>query len=95
MAGSNPMRTVLTVVMNALIALAAVLALRMVIEFFGALAASGPGRAIIAVTDLATLPLGLRAINTPYGGLFDIDVAVTVIGILVVEWILSVIRAQT
>jgi hypothetical protein len=89
------MRTVLTVVMNVLIALAVLLTLRMVLEFFGGLAGTGPGRAIIAVTDLMTLPLGLRTINTPYGGVFTIDVALTVVGILVLEWILSVVRAQT
>jgi uncharacterized protein YggT (Ycf19 family) len=80
--------------MDVLIALAIALTVRMVVEFFGALSAQGWGQAIIALTDPLTLPLGMEAIKTPYGGFFDVNAAITVVLLLLLEWVLSVVRSR-
>jgi len=87
-------RTYLTVAMNALFILAALLTARVAVEFFGALAGTTLGAAIVAATDYFVLPLGLVAPRTPYGGVFDTDAAVTVVVLLVAEWLLSLVRAR-
>lgn len=94
MSSTSPVRTILTVIMDVLIVVAVALTLRLAIEFFGALSAQGWGQAVIALTDPFTLPLGLESIKTPYGGVFDVDAAVTVVLILLAEWLLSVARSR-
>lgn len=94
MSSSTPVRTVLTVIMDVLVAVAIALTIRLVVQFFGALAAQGWGEAILALTDPLVLPLGVEAIKTPYGGVFDVDAALTVVLILVVEWVLSIVRSR-
>lgn len=90
----NPLRTLITIVMNVLVVLAIVVTVALVVRFFGVLAARPWGEAIVRVGDLLTLPAGVEAIKTPYGGAFDVDAALTVGAALVAEWLLSVIRGR-
>jgi len=90
----NPARMVFTVLMNVLVVLAIALTVRLVVLFFGQLSAQGWGEAVIAITDPIVLPVGLEPIKTPYGGVFDVAAAVTVIVLLAAEWLLSVLRSR-
>lgn len=87
-------RTYLTIAMNVLFFLAVALTTRVAVEFFGTLAMASLGTAIVAATEYLVLPLGLTAPRTPYGGVFDTDAAVTVVVLLLVEWLLSLVRAR-
>lgn len=94
-AGSNPMRTLLTILMDLLIACAIAVTGRLFVEFFGQFSAQAWGKAVIAFTNPLVLPFGIHAIKTPYGGLFDANAAVMVAVFLVVEWVFSGIRWRT
>jgi uncharacterized protein YggT (Ycf19 family) len=91
----RPVRTVLTVVMDILVVVAIAETVRLIVLFFGALASQGWGEAIVALTDPITIPFGVEAIKTPYGGVFDVDTALTVVVLLLIEWVLSVVRSRS
>lgn len=91
---SRPSRALLTVIMNVLIALAVADTLRLIVRFFGQLAEKGWGEALVAATNFITLPLGIEAVKTPYGGIFDVNAAVTVVALLLLEWVLSFARSD-
>jgi uncharacterized protein YggT (Ycf19 family) len=80
--------------MDILVAIAIALTVRLVIEFFGQLAAQSWGEAIIALTNPLVLPLGIESIKTPYGGVFDVNAAISIVLYLVAEWVLSVVRSR-
>lgn len=80
--------------MNVLVALAFLLTARVVVEFFGALAMTTAGEVIVTATDRLVLPIGITAARTPYGGMFDADAALTVVLVLLVEWVLSIVRTR-
>lgn len=90
----RPVRIVLTILMDLLIIVAIALTVRMVVVFFGALSSTQWGRVISTLTDVVTLPLGIAAIKTPYGGVFDVNAAVTIGALLLTEWVLSMARAR-
>ncbi len=94
MSGSSSLRLLLTIVMNVLFVVAIAVTGRLVVEFFGAIAATTFGDALIRVTDLLVPPFGLPVVRTPYGGVFDVDAAVTVVLLLLFEWALSVARSR-
>lgn len=87
-------RGIITVVMDILVVLAVVEAARLVVSFFGQVASQGWAAAIIALTDPITLGLGFAAIKTPYGGVFDVDAAATVVALVVLESVLSLVRSK-
>lgn len=89
-----PLRTALTIVMDILVVLSVALLVRLVVLFFGQLAAQGWAEAIVALTDPLTIPFGVDAIKTPYGGVFDVDTALTICTLLLVEWLLSLGRSR-
>lgn len=89
---ARPLRPVVTVLMNLLVIVAVIDTARIIVSFFGGLAATAWGGALIKVTEYTVIPAGAAAIKTPYGGGFDVDAAVTVVLLLVVEWLLSVAR---
>jgi len=91
---ARPVRTVLTVVMDLLVVVAIAETVRIVVMFFGQFASQGWGKAIIALTNPITIDFGTRAITTPYGGKFDVDAAITVAVVLVIEFVLSVVRSR-
>lgn len=94
MSESRPLRTVLTITMDVLIALAIVETLRLVVLFFGRFASAGWGKAVIALTNPLTIPFGFDPIKTPYGGVFALDAVLTIVVFLLAEWILSVVRSR-
>ena len=89
---AKPIRSVITILMNLLIVLAVLLAARLIVSFFGSIAAQTWGEAIVRVTDFMVIPFGVDSIKTPYGGVFDVDAAITVVVFIAGEWILSIVR---
>jgi hypothetical protein len=89
---SRAVRTVLTIAVNVLIAVAVLLALRLIALFTAQFAASGWGSAVTQVTHYLVIPFGFAGIKTPYGGVFSVNAAVTIVVILVIEWVLSGLR---
>ena len=89
---SSPARTIITIIMDILIVCAVAVTARLGVKFFGQLASQGWGKALIAFTNPLVFPFGFHAIKTPYGGVFDVDNALTVIVLVVAEWILSTVR---
>lgn len=92
---STPARVALTAIMDALILVAVFLVVAIVVSFFGALAGSGVGQGLLRIASYLTLPLGLEAVDTPYGGVFLTDAVVTVLLALVAEWLLTGARRRS
>lgn len=92
MSASKPLRQIITVFMNLLILLAVILVIRVVVMFFGTLAGQGWAEAFITVTNYLVIPFGIEEVKTPYGGVLDVDAALTVGTLIVAEWALSVAR---
>jgi len=88
------LRTTLTIVMDILVVIAIALTAGLVVQFFGSLAATSLGKAIVAITAPFTIPFGVQDIKTPYGGVFDVATALTIVLLLLIDWVLSVIRAR-
>jgi hypothetical protein len=89
---ARPLRQIITVMMNLLIIVAVLLVVRIVVEFFGTLSATTWADPIIALTSFLVIPFGLEPVKTPFGGVFDIDAALTIGIVLIAEWALSVAR---
>lgn len=92
---NSAVRNILVVIMNLLVVCAIAETVRMVVAFFGVLAAAGWGEMVLALTNPITIGFGFEAIKTPYGGVFDVNAALTVVVILVIEWALSVVRGRS
>lgn len=91
---TKPARSLLTIVMNVLVIVAIVLTVRLVVLFFGQLASQDWAKTFQAFTDLLVIPFGLEPIKTPYGGVFDINAALTILVLLLAEWVLSTVRGR-
>jgi uncharacterized protein YggT (Ycf19 family) len=89
---SRPVRTLITIVMDLFIVVAVAMTIRLCIVFFGQLAAQGWGKAIVALTHPLLIPFGVADIKTPYGGVFEVSTALTIVAVLLLEWMLSGIR---
>jgi hypothetical protein len=87
-------RTVLTLFMNVLFAVALVLVARIVVLYFGVLSSLSVTEVFVAFSDVFVIPLGLPDVHTLWGGVFDLDAAFTVGMVLVAEWGLSVWRSR-
>lgn len=85
-------RGIATLIGNVLIVLAIAATARLVVQFFGQIAAQGWGDAVIALTTGVIIPFGVDAIKTPYGGVFDVNAAIMVVLFLLSEGLLSRIR---
>jgi len=90
--GGRVVRGVLGILVNILFAVAILLAVRLVVVFFGQLASQGWAEAVVSVTNYVTIPAGFGSIKTPYGGFFDVNAAISVVAVLGVETVLSAIR---
>ena len=88
------LRRLLTIVANVLVVLAIAEAVRLVVLFFGGIADSNVGELVIRLTDPITIPFALDPITTPYGGVFDVDTALTAVVMLLAEWIVTAIRPR-
>jgi hypothetical protein len=91
---SSPFRTTIAVLTDVLFIWAAAVALLMVIRFFGALAANPAASSFARVADRLVFPLDARVVTTPYGGVFEVAAAYTVVILLLVEWLLSGARRR-
>jgi hypothetical protein len=80
--------------MDLFVVVAIALTARLCIVFFGQLAAQGWGKTVIALTGPLVIPFGVSGIKTPYGGTFEVVTAFTILVVLLVEWVLSGIRAR-
>lgn len=94
MTARKPARMLITIVMDLLIVLAIAETMRLVVRFFGQLASTGWAKTIVAFTDPVTIDFGVAAIKTPYGGVFDVNAAIMVAVLLLIEWALSSIRSR-
>ncbi|HET6352542.1 MAG TPA: hypothetical protein VFG89_10510 [Coriobacteriia bacterium] len=95
MSSRSPVYTIFTIVMDLLVIVAIAVTCRLVVSFFGVLAAGTVGKVILAFTDPVTIPLGMDAIKTPYGGIFDVDAGLTIVILLLAEWVLSLVRSRS
>lgn len=89
---ARPVRTLITIVMDLFVVVAIALTARLCVVFFGQLAAQAWGKTIIALTNPLVIPFGVSAIKTPYGGSFEVATALTIVVVLLLEWMLSGIR---
>lgn len=89
---ARPVRTLLTIVMDLLFVVAVILVVRIVVEFFGVLTAQAWAKAVVNATNILVAPFGIEPIPTPYGGVFDVNAALTVLLLLAIEWALGVAR---
>jgi len=87
-------RTVITIIMDVLVALAILLTIRLVVLFFGQLASQEWGKGIAVLSGYVTFPLGIESLKTPYGGVFDVNSALSIAILLGVEWLLSLLRSR-
>lgn len=92
---SSSIRTLITIVMDVLVIAAVVITAAVIIAFFGVLSGQTWGKALLALAKPFAIPFpGLKNITTPYGGVFRVDLSVTVVVLLLVEWGLSLARRQ-
>lgn len=85
-------RTAVTIIMDALILIALLLAARLIIVFFGQLASQDWGKAIVQLAGYVTIPLGLDSYHNQYGGSFDVNAGISMLIVLLAEWMLSAVR---
>jgi len=90
----KPLRTILTIAMDILVVIAIAEVVRLVVLFFGQLSATSWGRIVVTLTDPITIAFGVDAIKTPYGGVFDVNTALTICVALAVEFVLSLVRSR-
>lgn len=94
MASSKGVRALLLIIMDVFFLVAVFIAARIVVEFFGSLAGATAGEMYVDLTRYIVIPFGAAPIDTPYGGVFDIDATVTVALILGIEWMLGAMRRR-
>ena len=81
-----------TLVMDALVLAAVVVLARIVLLFFGHVAAMPLSRTVADLAARAVVPFGFAPVPTPYAGVFDLNAAATVVAVLAVEWLVGVLR---
>lgn len=86
------LKLLLTVVMNLLLFVAALLLARIVIEFFGRVGAYPLAVRFMELTSPLVPSLDLGSIATPYRGVFDYDAGATLVGVLAAEWVAALLR---
>jgi type III secretory pathway component EscS len=91
---SKGFKSLLLIVMDILWVVAVALVVRIVVAFFGTLAASDLGAKYLELSRYLVIPFGVDAIATPYAGSFDVDATITVGLLLLVEWGLSALRRR-
>ena len=92
---TRPARVVVTIIMDALIACAVLVALRIAVRFSGQFAAHHWGKVFVEFTSFLVIPFGFHAIRTPYGGVFDVSAALMVVVYLLIEWVVAGINSRT
>jgi hypothetical protein len=90
--GGRGLRVLLTVVIDVLIVLAVALTVRQFIVFSGQIASQNWALAYDAITKHLVVVSGFSPVKTPYGGIFDVNNALTIVIALAAEWGFSAIR---
>ena len=85
-------RLLLTLVMDALLLVAALLLLRVVVEFFGQVSGQSWAVQIHRLSSLVVLPFPFRTTPSPYHGVFDVNASATLPVALVAEWVVGMVR---
>jgi hypothetical protein len=83
----SPVRRLVTIVMDVLVIVAVLLVVHLVVSFFGQLSSAAWGKGLLNLTRLAVVPIA-----TPYGGIFDVNAAGTILLLLGGEWVLGLAR---
>jgi hypothetical protein len=86
------LRLLLTVVMDLLLVVAAVLLARILIAFFGHLSSATLARRFLDLTRPLAHSFGLGHIVTPYRGVFDFNEGAMLGVVLVAEWVAAFLR---
>ena len=86
------LRLLLTIVMDLLLLLAALVLARIVIAFFGHLSSAAWAKQLMGYTRLLVHSFGLGHMKTPYGGVFDYDEGAVLGVVLVAEWAVAFAR---
>lgn len=89
------MRTVLLIVIDILVVIGLLLLARLFVVFFKPLAISPIATPLVSFTEPLVLPLKLTRVATPFQGFFEFNTAVTVLIILVVDYLLATVRRNT
>jgi len=90
--GRATIRNLLTIVVDVLIFVAVVLAVRQVVVFSAQIMSHDWAQTFNAFASHLVLPLGIPPVRTPYGGVFDVNNALTIVIVLGLEWVLSGVR---
>lgn len=85
----------LTLAIDVLFVIALALLVRLFMSFFEPLMATSLYRPLIGLTNPLVLPLGIARIATPFKGFFEVNAAVTILAIMVVEYLLAVVRRNS
>lgn len=90
----SALRKIILIIMDLLVVVAIAVTTRLVVQFFGQLDAQSWGKTVVALTERLVIPFGVDAIKTPYGGIFSVNDALTIVALLVIEWVLSMVRTR-
>lgn len=82
----------MTIVAGILVVVAVLLAVALVVAFFGGLRDTGAGQGVLRIASYVTAPFGVGAINTSFGGVFLADAAVTLVIVLLADWLVMGLR---
>ncbi|NTW27970.1 MAG: hypothetical protein HGA39_01185 [Coriobacteriia bacterium] len=80
--------------MNVLLVWALLLTVRLTISFLGGLSTHYVMKSYLAWTAYMVVPFGVRSVQTPYGGMFLADTALTVIVLVAAELLVSRLRKR-
>lgn len=93
-ASSRLIRNLLGVAIGVLVVAMVALLVRVIFEFFGALHAGEFYRRLISLTTPIVFPFPVDSFSTPYAGVFDVKATLTLLAVLLAEFVLTSIRRR-
>lgn len=93
-AGSRALKNLIGVVIAVLVVGMVALLARLVFEFFGALHGQPFYAQLVSFTNLILLPIQVSGAKTPYAGVFDVRATLTIVVLLVGEYLLTGLRKR-
>lgn len=91
---ASPIRLLMTIVQDILVMIAVLLAVALVVAFFGGLRDTGAGQGVLRVASCVTVPFGVGSIDSSFGGVFLADAAVTLVLVLLADWLVMSLRER-
>ena len=85
-------RLLVTLVMDLLVVVAIVVLAHLVIVFFRQVAVDPWAHFLSGYSAYVVAPIGLSPVPTPYGGVFDVNAALTVMLVLVAQLVVGSVR---